>query len=82
MLTTFSIPLLGFGVGKPAGCFEQPVVIEPAPRAAPKVGRGTGVNTGRGCAGELQLDIGVEDLLAGGAPGVSVFGAQKLGEVI
>jgi hypothetical protein len=43
-----------------------------------KVDRGSGVNAGRTFAGELQFDVGAEDLGVGSTRRVSVGGAQKL----
>jgi hypothetical protein len=53
-------------------------MIDLAAGAALKVDRRTGVSASRVFPHELQLDIGVQDLLACDAPGVSVNGAQKL----
>jgi hypothetical protein len=39
------------------------------------------IDAGRILAGELQLDIGLEDLGAGGAARISIAGAQELIEV-
>jgi hypothetical protein len=70
--------LLGLDLGKPAGCFAQTVVIGPAAGTALKVDRRARVNACRVSPGELQLDVCVEDLLAGRAPRVPVLGAQQL----
>lgn len=72
--------LLGRGVGKPADRLEQAVVIGAAAGAALQVDRRAGVHACRVFPCELQLDIGVEDLLAGDAAGVSLLGSEKLVE--
>jgi hypothetical protein len=55
-------------------------VIGPAAWTALKVDGRTGERTHWIFAGELQLDVGVEDVLARGAAWIPVFGAQKLVE--
>jgi nickel/cobalt transporter (NiCoT) family protein len=73
-------PLLGLDVGEAARRFEQAGVIGLATWTALKMDRRAGEHTGRILAGQLQLDVGVEDFLACGATRVSVLGAQKLVE--
>jgi hypothetical protein len=58
----------------------SPGVIGLATWTTPKVDRRTGEHARRILAGQLQLDVGVEDVLAGGAAGVSLLGAQDLVE--
>jgi hypothetical protein len=67
--------LFGLGVGKPAGRLEQAVVIGAAAGAALEVDSRAGVHACRVFPCELQLDIGVEDFLAGGAARVPLLGA-------
>lgn len=73
--------LLGPDVSEPTCCFEQPVVVGSAARAALKMDRGTGVNTSRVAPREFQLDVPLEDLRASGAPRIPVSRAQKLIQV-
>jgi hypothetical protein len=70
--------LLGPDVAKPARRFEQPVVIGPAARAALKVDRGARVNAGWILPGELQLNVGVEDVGTSSAARISILGPQEL----
>src|SRR5437899_3044190 len=72
--------LLGLDVGEPAGRFQQTVVIGPAAGAALEVDRGAWVHLCRVFPGQLQLNVGVEDVLARGASCVSILGAQQLVE--
>src|SRR5512132_1923953 len=60
---------------------QQPIVIGPAARAAPKVDRGAGKVAGGILASELLVDVRVEDPDARGAPGVALLGTQQLVEV-
>jgi hypothetical protein len=62
-------------VAKPAGRFEQAVVIGAAAGAALEVDSRAGVDARRVCPCELQLDVGVEDFLAGRATRIPVLGA-------
>src|SRR5262245_16378440 len=74
-------PLLRRDVAEAPRCLEQAGVIGLATRTALEVDGRPGEDTSRIFPGELQLDIGVEDLLAGGATGVSLLGAQQVVEV-
>jgi hypothetical protein len=65
----------GRDVAKPAGRFEQAVVIGAAAGAALEVDSRSGVHACRVFPCELQLDVGVEDFLAGRAARISVLGA-------
>jgi hypothetical protein len=67
-------------VGEAACRFEQPGVIGLATWTTLKVDRRTGEHKSRIFAGQFQLDVRVEDVLAGGAARVSVLGAQQLVE--
>jgi hypothetical protein len=56
------------------------LVVGLAAWTAPEVDRCSREETSWIFAGELQLDVGLEDLLTGGAARVAVFGAEHLVE--
>jgi hypothetical protein len=72
--------LIRLEVGEPAGCLEQAVVIGAAAGTPLEVDRRAGIHPCRVFPSELELDGGVEDLLAGGAARISVQRAQKFVE--
>lgn len=72
---------LGRDVSEPPGGLEQPVVIGAAARTALQVDRGAREHAGGVLAGELELDVRIEDRLAGAAPSVSVLDAEQLVQV-
>jgi hypothetical protein len=79
--TTLSQAVFGLlrpGAAEPAGGFDDPVVIGAAPWAAPKVDRGAWIDARGVLPGQLELDVGVEDFLTGGAARVSCLGAQEV----
>jgi hypothetical protein len=55
-------------------------VVGPAAGAALEVDSRAGVHACRVFPCELQLDVGVEDFLAGDAPGISLHGSEKFVE--
>jgi hypothetical protein len=65
-------------VGEAARRLQQSGVIGLATWTALKMDRRTGEHTSWIFASELQLDVGVEDLLAGAAARVPVLGSQQL----
>lgn len=74
------LTLRGLDLGEAARGFEQPGVIGPTPWTALKVDRRPGEHKSWILAGQLQFDVGVQDVLAGGAARVSVLRAQQLVE--
>ena len=77
------LPLAGrrCDVGEPARGLAQPVVVSPAARAALEVDRGAREDNSRILARELEVDIRVENCLAGGAASVSLLDAKQLVQV-
>jgi len=73
--------LCGLGVGEAAGGLEQTVVIGPAAGTASQVDGRAGIHARGVGARQLKLDVGVEDVLARRAAGVSLLRAQQLLEV-
>jgi hypothetical protein len=69
-------PLIGPGVAETASGFEETVVVRTTARTALEVDGRPGIHQRRVFAGQLELDIGVKDPLAGGAAGVSGLGAE------
>jgi hypothetical protein len=67
--------LLGLDLGKPAGRFEQAVMIGAAAGAALQVDSRAGVHACGVFPCELQLDVGVEDFLTGRATRIPLLGA-------
>jgi hypothetical protein len=72
--------LLGPDV-EPARRFEKPVVIGTAAWATLKMDRRARIDAGRIRTGELQLNVGLQDLGPSSAARISIAGAQELVEV-
>jgi hypothetical protein len=69
-------------VGELAGRLEDASIIGLAARAALEVDRGAGVDARRVLPRKLELDVGVQNFLPRRAAGVTIVGAEKVGEVM
>src|SRR5262249_24434118 len=65
---------------EPPSGLEQPVVVGATAGAAPHVDRGARERAGGIRTGQLELDVGVEDVLAGRTARVALRRAQQLVE--
>lgn len=73
---------LGLGVREQAGCLEQPGVIDLAAGTAQEMNRGTRIGTCRVFPSQLEFDVDIENVLAGGAARIPVLGTEEFMEAM